>query len=93
MNRPDRTNFYLGYRQLDPLRSKAVTGSATYVFSPKYAMTAASTYDFGTSQALSNSLVLTRMGSDLQLSLGLTYNDSAWLWGWAHIGTPVVIHY
>ena len=25
--------------------------------------------------------------------LGLTYNDSAWLWGWAHIGTPVVIHY
>jgi hypothetical protein len=25
--------------------------------------------------------------------LGLTYNDSAWLWGWAHLGTPVVIHY
>jgi hypothetical protein len=25
--------------------------------------------------------------------LGLTYNNSAWLWGWAHIGTPVVIHY
>jgi hypothetical protein len=25
--------------------------------------------------------------------LGLTYADSAWLWGWAHIGTPVVIHY
>jgi hypothetical protein len=25
--------------------------------------------------------------------LGLTYNDSAWLWDWAHIGTPVVIHY
>jgi len=25
--------------------------------------------------------------------LGLTYNDSAWLWEWAHVGTPVVIHY
>jgi L,D-transpeptidase catalytic domain len=25
--------------------------------------------------------------------LGLTYRDSAWLWGWAHVGTPVVIHY
>jgi lipoprotein-anchoring transpeptidase ErfK/SrfK len=25
--------------------------------------------------------------------LGLTYQDSAWLWGWAHLGTPVVIHY
>jgi len=25
--------------------------------------------------------------------LGLTYADSAWLWDWAHVGTPVVIHY
>jgi hypothetical protein len=25
--------------------------------------------------------------------LGLTYQDSAWLWGWAHLGTPVSIHY
>jgi ABC-type enterochelin transport system permease subunit len=64
----------LGYRQIDPLESKAVTGAITYVFSPKYSMTASSTYDFGTSQALSNSLVLTRMGSDVQVSLGLTYN-------------------
>jgi hypothetical protein len=24
--------------------------------------------------------------------LGLTYQDSSWLWGWAHLGTPVVIH-
>ena len=33
-----------------------------------------STYDFGTSEALSNSLMFTRMGSDLQVSLGFTYN-------------------
>jgi len=25
--------------------------------------------------------------------LGLTYANSAWLWDWAHIGTPVSIHY
>jgi L,D-transpeptidase catalytic domain len=25
--------------------------------------------------------------------LGLTYQDSSWLWQWAHVGTPVVIHY
>jgi lipoprotein-anchoring transpeptidase ErfK/SrfK len=25
--------------------------------------------------------------------LGLTYADSGWLWEWAHVGTPVVIHY
>jgi hypothetical protein len=74
LNRPDRTNFYLGYRQIDPIQSKAVTAAVTYVFSPKYATSLSSTYDFGTGQALSNSVVLTRMGSDLQVSLGFTYN-------------------
>jgi len=74
LNRTDRTSLFLGYRQIDPLESKAVTASVSYVFSPKYALTASTTYDFGTSEALSNSLVLTRMGSDVQVSLGLTYN-------------------
>jgi hypothetical protein len=74
LNRPDRTNIYLGYRQIDPLHSKAVVASLSYVFSPKYAMTASSVYDFGTAQAVSNSLIFTRMGSDLQVSIGFTYN-------------------
>ncbi len=74
LNRPDRTSFYLGYRDIFPLQSRAVSAAATYVFSPKYAMTASSTYDFGTGQALSNSLVFTRMGSDLQVSVGINYN-------------------
>jgi hypothetical protein len=76
LNRPDRTSFYLGYRQIDPVQSKAVTWAFTYIFSPKYATTFSSTYDFGVNQhqSLSNSLVLTRMGSDLQVSLGFTYN-------------------
>ena len=74
LNRPDRTSFYLGYRDIFPLNSRAVTAAATYIFSPKYAMTASSTYDFGTNQSLSNTLVFTRMGSDLQVSLGVNYN-------------------
>ena len=74
MNRPDRTSFYLGYRLIDPIDSRAVTASVTYIFSPKYAMTASSTYDFGNSQALSNSVVFTRIGRDLQVSAGFTYN-------------------
>ena len=74
LNRTDRTNLFLGYRQIDPLQSKAVTAAITYIFSPKYSMTASTTYDFGTSTALSNSLVLTRMGSDIQVNFGLTYN-------------------
>jgi hypothetical protein len=73
-NRPDRTSFFLGYREIEPVGSRAVSAAVTYVFSPKYAMTASTTYDFGTNQALSNSLVMTRMGSDLQLSIGISYN-------------------
>src|SRR5262249_29442107 len=74
LNRPDRTNFYVGYRQIDPLNSRALTAAVTYIFSAKYAMTASSTYDFGTRQAQSSSLVFTRMGTDIQVSLGVTYN-------------------
>jgi hypothetical protein len=74
LNRPDRTNFYIGYRQIDILNSQAVTGSVTYIFSPKYAMTASSTFDFGTNIQTS-SVVLTRMGSDLMLSVGFTHNS------------------
>jgi hypothetical protein len=74
LNRTDRTSFFLGFRDLYPINSQAVTAAVTYVFSPKYAITASSTYDFGNTGALANSFVLTRMGSDLQVSLGLTYN-------------------
>jgi hypothetical protein len=73
-NRPDRTNFYIGYRQIDPLQSRAVTASVNYVFSPKYSMTFTSSYDFGTSQSQTNSLLFTRTGTDLQVAVGFTYN-------------------
>ena len=73
-SRPDRTYYYLGYRSIDPLQSRALTGAVTYVFSPKYAVTAAATYDFGIQEAMSNQLVFTRVGTDVQLSLGFTYD-------------------
>ena len=37
-------------------------------------MTASSAYDFGTNLGLSNALLFTRMGKDLQISMGVTYN-------------------
>jgi hypothetical protein len=73
-NRSDRTNYFIGYRLIDPIDSRALTASATYIFSPKYAITASSTYDFGINQALANSLVITRIGSDLTMNVGFTYN-------------------
>lgn len=74
-NRPDRTTFHIGYRQVDPLQSRVVMGSVTYVFSPKYAMTLATSYDFGTQEAQTNTVIFTRTGTDLQVSLGFTYNS------------------
>jgi len=74
LNRPDRTNYFVGFRTIDPVDSRALTGAITYIISPKYALTGASTYDFGTNLSLSNSLVITRMGSDLTVSFGFTYN-------------------
>jgi len=52
----------------------ALIFSSSYVLSPKYQVTLASTYDFGLGQNLGNSLVFSRFGSDLQVNLGFTYD-------------------
>lgn len=74
-NRPDRTSFYVGFRNYTPISSQLLTAAVSYVFSPKYGMTASSAYDFAFNQGLSNSLMFTRMGKDLQVSMGVTYNS------------------
>lgn len=73
-NRSDRTSLYLGYRQIDPVGSKPITGGVTYTFSPKYAISAFSSYDLGTQMSLANSLIFSRTGKDAQINLGFTYN-------------------
>jgi LPS transport system D len=75
LNRPDRTNFYIGYRQIDPLNSRAVTGSVGYQLSPRYYLNASSSYDFGIRQAMANTFTLTRTGTDLTVSIGINYNS------------------
>lgn len=76
LNRPDRTNFYLGFRTIEPLHSDLISGAVTYVFSPKYSATANVSYDVSSQPNIaSGQLVLTRTGSDLQLSVGVTYNS------------------
>jgi hypothetical protein len=75
LNRPDRTSYYLGYRQTDPLGSKAVNGSVSYFFSQKYSVVASTSYDFGTSITQSSSLAFARTGTDLTVSVGVTYNS------------------
>jgi hypothetical protein len=91
LNRPDRTNFYLGYRQIDPLNSRAVTGSVGYQLSHRYFLNASVSYDFGINQAMSNSLTLTRTGTDLTVSLGFSYNSLVNNFGVQFLVTPNLI--
>jgi hypothetical protein len=72
--RSDRTSLSLGFTEIDPLESQAITSSLSYVFSPKYAMTASISYDFGTGSQY-NQVTVTRMGSDLQVSMGFYYDS------------------
>lgn len=73
-NRDDRTRFTLSYRSADPIHTRIVSASANYVFSPKYAVTAVTAFDFGNQNSLSNSLFFTRIGTDMQVTVGFTYN-------------------
>ncbi len=74
INRPDGTNFYLGYRQIDPLNSKAVVANISYSFSQKYSIVANTVWDFGV-KTQAYGLGVTRVGTDVQMTLGLNYNS------------------
>jgi hypothetical protein len=87
VNRPDSTNFYVGYRQIDPLESKAVIAAITYPFSGKYAMTASTVWDFGVN-VTTYSLMLSRMGSDILMGLGFSYNSTLNTFGLTFEITP-----
>ena len=72
--RSDRTALSLEYREIDPLESNAINFSLSYVFSPKYAATANVAYDWGTGSQY-NQVTVTRMGTDLQVSVGAYYDS------------------
>jgi hypothetical protein len=91
-NRPDRTTFYLGYRQIDPVNSRAVLGSVGYQLSQRYFLNAGVSYDFGINQALSNSFTLTRTGTDLTVSIGFTYNSLVNNFGFQFLVVPNIVN-
>ncbi len=73
-NRPDGSNLYLGYRHVDPVRSRALIAVFGYQLNRKYSITAANVFDFGTEIAQSTSVAFNRTGTDLTLSVGFSYN-------------------
>jgi hypothetical protein len=91
LNRTDRTSFYVGYRQTDPLNSRAVTASVAYQLSRRYFMNVSSSYDFGIRQALSNSVMFTRTGSDMTVTIGFSYNSLVNNFGFQFLITPNLV--
>lgn len=74
VDRTDRLSFYLGFRYMDPVNTRAVIASTSYALSEKYQISYATSYDFGDRQNLGNSLIISRVGTDLQLSFGVNYD-------------------
>jgi len=73
-NRPDGTNFFVSYRQADPLGSKSLQLSLSYQLNSKYNVNFLSIYDFGLKQSLANQVNFTRIGADMTLLFGFSYN-------------------
>jgi hypothetical protein len=74
IGKADQTSFYLGYRQIDPLQSRSVITSLTYAFSAKYAITFGTNVDLG-NNIQSNSLMVTRIGTDVTVNFGFSYSS------------------
>lgn len=90
-DRPNRTNIYVGYRQTDPLNSKAVTASIGYQLSNRYYTNIGASYDFGIQQAMSNTLSFTRTGSDMTVMIGFTYNALVNNFGFNFLIVPNIV--
>jgi hypothetical protein len=74
LERPPRGSFYIGYSLLDPIDSRVAQLAYNYWMSPKWISSLTTSYDFGETENLGQSLVLTRIGSDLVFRFGLSWN-------------------
>jgi hypothetical protein len=74
LERPPRGSFYAGYSILDPVDSRVAQLAYNYWMSPKWLSSFSTSYDFGETENLGQSLLLTRIGSDLVFRFGVSWN-------------------
>ena len=74
-NRTDGSSFFGAYRYADPIESRLVTAGLNYPLSRKYYLSFIANYDFGINQALSNQVSVARIGTDLTVLFGISYNS------------------
>ena len=73
-NRPDGTNLYLGYRHTDPINSRLLVLVLGYQFSQKYSVSLINALDLSNNFAQTSSIAFNRTGTDMTMSLGISYN-------------------
>jgi hypothetical protein len=74
-NRPDGSNFYLGYRHTDPIGSRVFLAVIGYQFTKKYSISVLNVLDVSNSFVQGTTVAFNRTGTDMTMSLGLSYNS------------------
>ncbi len=73
-NRPDNSVFYGAYRFTDPIDSRILTAGLSYPLSRKYTVNGGASYDFGATTNQVTTLSFARVGTDVTLLFGFSYN-------------------
>jgi hypothetical protein len=73
-SRPDGSNIYIGYRHTDPIGSRVFLTALGYQFSRKYSVSVTTAFDFSNNFSQSTTVAFNRTGTDVTMSLGLSYN-------------------
>ena len=76
--RSTRGSFYVGLRSIeaDPLNSRILTASYSYVLSPKWTTTLSAAYDLGEGMNRGQTFTVTRVGSDFLIHLGGSFDPT-----------------
>lgn len=74
-NRPDGSNFYLGYRHTDPIGSRLLVAVLGYQFSKKYSVSLQNVFDLSNNFSQGTTVAFNRTGTDMTMSLGVSYNS------------------
>jgi hypothetical protein len=74
IQRPPRSNIYLGYFIIDsgPIKTSALNAAISYWLSPKWYGTFSQSYDFGDGISLGTAFSFTRIGADYLTTIGLS---------------------
>jgi hypothetical protein len=77
LSRPERGNFYLGYRSIEgPISSNILLGSLSYRMTEKWIATGGASFDFGSTGNIGQTFQLTRVGESALIRLGFNYDAS-----------------